>query len=95
MGFTQYYTPALYGGVENAKKVWKYHRASGYLIATLGLATVCAATWTTYSLNVFKIQHWAVIVTSLLVLAGVVPRIKLEKFGIKREGWQGRERLGS
>lgn len=83
VGFTQYYTPSLYGGVDNAKKVWKYHRTTGYVIATLGLATVCAASWTTYSLYVAHIQHWAVIVASVLVLVGVVPRIKLQKLGLK------------
>lgn len=54
------------------------------MIAVLGLATVCASSWTTYSLNVLHIEHWAVVVASVLVLAGVVPRIKLEKFGISR-----------
>ncbi|KAF2688001.1 hypothetical protein K458DRAFT_440740 [Lentithecium fluviatile CBS 122367] len=93
VGFTQYYTPAIYGGVENAKSVWKYHRASGYVVTTLGLATVCASSWTTYSLGVLHVQHWAVIVSSVLVLLGVVPRIRLSKFGITRE--RGRERLGS
>lgn len=86
VGFTQYYVPQLYGGVDNAKAIYKYHRVSGYVIATLGLATICAASWTTYSLNVAHIQHWAVVVASVLVLAGVLPRVRLSKFGIKREG---------
>lgn len=85
VGFTQYYVPQLYGGVDNAKKVYKYHRVGGYVIATLGLATICAASWTTYSLYVAHIQHWAVIVASVLVLVGVIPRIRLSKFGLKKE----------
>ncbi|KAF1945676.1 hypothetical protein EJ02DRAFT_451386 [Clathrospora elynae] len=85
VGFTQYYVPSLYGGVDNAKSVYKYHRVAGYVIAMLGLATICAATWTTYSLNVAHIQHWAVIVASVLVLVGIVPRIRLSKFGLKKE----------
>ncbi|KAJ4375023.1 hypothetical protein N0V83_002102 [Neocucurbitaria cava] len=85
VGFTQYYVPGLYGGVENAKSIYKYHRLFGYIIATLGLATICAASWTTYSLYVAHIQHWAVIVASVLVLLGVLPRIRLSKFGLKRE----------
>lgn len=93
VGFTQYYTPSLYGGVDQAKSIYKYHRMSGYVIATLGLATICAATWTTYSLNVAHIQHWAVIVASVLVLVGVVPRIRLSKFGLKKD--EGRVRLDS
>lgn len=91
VGFTQYFTPSLYGGVENAKSIYKYHRAAGYLIATLGLATICAASWTTYSLNVAHLQHWAVIVASVLVLVGVLPRVKLSKFGLRKD--VGRVRL--
>ncbi|KAF9696328.1 hypothetical protein EKO04_005685 [Ascochyta lentis] len=93
IGFTQYYTPSLYGGVDKAKSIYKYHRVSGYVIATLGLATICAATWTTYNLNVAHMQHWAVIVASVLVLAGTVPRIRLSKFGLKKD--EGQIRLQS
>ncbi|KAI4659341.1 uncharacterized protein J4E78_005768 [Alternaria triticimaculans] len=91
VGFTQYYVPQLYGSVENAKSIYKYHRVAGYVIAVLGLATICAATWTTYNLNLAHVQHWAVIVASVLVLVGVVPRIRLSKFGLKRE--EGEVRL--
>lgn len=85
VGFTQYFTPGLYGGVENAKKVYKYHRAAGYTIATLGLATVCAATWTDYNKGVLGIQHWAVMTAAVLVLVGVVPRVRPHKLGLKKE----------
>jgi dolichyl-phosphate-mannose--protein O-mannosyl transferase len=85
VGFTQAYVPGLYGGVDNAKSIYKYHRMTGYLIAILGLATICAATWTSYNLFVGHIQHWAVIVASVLVLVGVVPRMRLSKFGLKKE----------
>ncbi|KAF2007694.1 hypothetical protein P154DRAFT_478843 [Amniculicola lignicola CBS 123094] len=85
VGFTQYFTPALYGGEDKAKKVWKYHRVGGYVTATVGLATVCAASWTTYSEKFLYIQHWAVIVASVLVLVGLVPRIRLSKLGLRKE----------
>ncbi|KAF2195762.1 hypothetical protein K469DRAFT_734227 [Zopfia rhizophila CBS 207.26] len=94
IGFTQYFTPSVYGSVERARSVWKYHRMSGYVVVALGLATICAASWTTYSLYVLHIQHWAVITASVLVLVGLLPRIKLQKLGIKKD-WRGRERLGS
>lgn len=94
VGFTQYYTPSLYGGVDNAKAVYRYHRASGYVIVTLGLAVVSASSWTDYNKNVLHFQHWAIIVANVLVLVGLIPRIRLQKFGIKKE-WHGRERLGS
>lgn len=85
VGFTQYYVPSLYGGVDSAKRIYKYHRIAGYGVALLGLATICAASWTTYSLNVAHLQHWAVIVASVLVLVGVVPRIRLSKLGWKKD----------
>ena len=83
VGFTQYYVPSLYGGPENAKAVYKYHRASGYVILTLGLATVCAATQTPFNKMALHIRLWVVLVASVLVLAGVLPRIKLQKLGLK------------
>lgn len=82
VGFTMYLTPALYGGVDNAKSVWKYHRLSGYVVITLALATVCAATQTTFNKGVLGIQLWAVVVSSVLVLIGLVPRIKKQKLGL-------------
>ena len=45
------------------------------------LATVCAATQTDYNVNVLGIQLWAVIISSVLVLAGLLPRVRLSKFG--------------
>ncbi|KAI9827134.1 MAG: hypothetical protein M1819_007025 [Sarea resinae] len=81
VGFTQYYTPSLYGGVNNAKKLYKYHRASGYVVLTLALATVAAATQTDFNKTTLHIRLWSVLVTTVLVLVGVVPRIKKQKFG--------------
>ncbi|KAF2203066.1 hypothetical protein GQ43DRAFT_439194 [Delitschia confertaspora ATCC 74209] len=84
IGFTQYFTPNLYGNVDNAKKVYKYHRMLGYTIFTLGLATVCAASKTYYTDKILGIQLWAVLVASVLTLAGILPRVKLQKLGLKQ-----------
>ncbi|KAF2724326.1 hypothetical protein K431DRAFT_218282, partial [Polychaeton citri CBS 116435] len=81
VGITQYFTPKLYGGVDNAKKLYKYHRFGGYVTLVLLLATVCAATQTTYNVGVLQIQLWAVVVTSVIVLVGVLPRVRRQKFG--------------
>lgn len=81
IGITQYFTPGLYGGVDNAKKLYKYHRLSGYVILVLMLATVCAATQTDFNKNVLGMQLWAVIVASVLIVIGVVARVKTYKFG--------------
>jgi len=81
VGITQYFVPALYGGVENAKKLYKYHRVSGYVILLAMLVTVALATQTDYNKNVLQIQLWAVVVGALILLIGVLPRIRLSKFG--------------
>jgi len=85
VGFTQYFLPGLYGGVENAKSVYKYHRISGYVILVLFFATVCAATQTPYNENVLQMQLWAVVVASVITLAGILPRVKMQKLGFKSQ----------
>jgi hypothetical protein len=81
VGVTAFFAPGLYGGVDNAKSLYKYHRISGYLVLGMMLATVCAATTTTYNVNVLGMQLWALIVSSVLVVAGLLPRVRLSKFG--------------
>ena len=82
VGFTQYFVPQLYGGEAKAKKLYKYHRASGYVILVLALATICAATQTDFNKNVLKMQLWAVVVTSVITVLGVGARIKKYKLGL-------------
>lgn len=82
VGFTQYFVPALYGGEANAKSIYKYHRLSGYIILLLMLATVAAATQTDFNKNVLHIKLWATLLTAVLVLVGIFPRIKKQKFGL-------------
>jgi hypothetical protein len=82
VGFTQYFVPQLYGSVSKAKSLYKWHRISGYIVLTLLLATATAATQTDYNKNVLHIKIWAVIMTALLVLIGVLPRIKKQKLGL-------------
>ena len=84
VGFTMYFTPSLYGSEENAKKVWKWHRGSGYLVLVLGLATVCAATFTGFNEMMLHIQLWSVVVASVLTIVGVGARVKLGKLGISK-----------
>jgi hypothetical protein len=82
VGFTQYFVPQLYGGVENAKAIYKWHRMSGYVILVMMLSTACAATKTDTGINTLDIKLWAVLVSSVLILIGVLPRIKKQKFGL-------------
>lgn len=81
MGITQYFTPGLYGGEDNAKALYKYHRVWGYITLVMMLATVCAATQTSFNVNVLQMQLWAIVAAAVVVLVGVVPRIRLSKFG--------------
>jgi Eukaryotic cytochrome b561 len=82
VGFTQYFLPRLYGGIDYAKSIYKWHRMSGYVILIMMLASVAAATQTTTGRDTLEIKLWAVLVSSILVLIGVVPRIKKQKFGL-------------
>ena len=82
VGLAQLYFPQVFGGVENAKAMYKYHRAAGYIITILLLATVCAATQTGFNAMSLHIQLWAMIVTSVIVLIGLLPRIKKQKLGL-------------
>jgi general stress protein CsbA len=81
VGATQFFFPQLYGSVDNAKKVYKYHRAFGYVLIAIALATIAAATQTYYIKNFIHIQLWAVLVASVLLLAGVYARVKKQKLG--------------
>ena len=83
VGVAQFFLPELvFGSVDKAKSVYKYHRWSGYVILLVMLATVCAATQTTFNKKVLHIRLWAVLVACVLVIAGVAPRIKKHKLGL-------------
>jgi len=86
VGFTAYFVPKLYGGVDQAKSLYKWHRISGYIILVLLLATVAAATQTDYNKDVLDIKLWAALISGGLVLVGVLPRIKKQKLGLG--GWK-------
>lgn len=79
-------TPRLYGGVDKAKKLYKYHRFSGYIVLVLLLTAVCTAMETDYVVNVLGISVWGVVLASVVVVIGVFPRIQKQKlgFGVRR-----------
>jgi len=80
VGFTQLFLPSLYGGEENAKKIYKYHRVFGYgVVLPLLLVTVILATKTYYGEHVLKIKTWAVVLASIAIVAGIYPRVKVSK----------------
>ena len=80
-GFLMWGVPSVFGGIDNAKALWKYHRISGYLLFLLILATVISAVWTDFNVNVLKIRLWAVVVAIALIVFGVYPRLHPRKLG--------------
>lgn len=82
VGFAMWGVPGIFGGVEKAKAVWKYHRMSGYLVLLLLLATVVSAVYTDFNVNVLDIKPWAVVIAVVLIVVGVYPRLHPRKFGL-------------
>jgi len=80
VGFTQLFTPQLYGGEENAKKIYKYHRIFGYfVILPLLLITAITATFTPYVADVLQISTWPMVLASLAIVLGVYRGVKVAK----------------
>ncbi|KAF8421434.1 eukaryotic cytochrome b561-domain-containing protein [Tirmania nivea] len=80
VGVTQLFTPQIYGGEENAKKLYKYHRFFGYtIILPMLLVTVILATKTYYGGRVLHIKTWAVVLAEIAIVAGIYPRVKASK----------------
>ncbi|KAL7273931.1 hypothetical protein RUND412_003178 [Rhizina undulata] len=79
VGFTQFFVPSVYGGVDNAKSIYKYHRVSGYVILLLLLLNVVLATYTYYGAEVLHLNACGTTLAGVLVVIGVYPRIKKQK----------------
>ncbi|KAJ5576833.1 hypothetical protein N7535_003759 [Penicillium sp. DV-2018c] len=83
VGVIQYFLPVtVLGSVDAGKRIYKYHRWGGYVLLLLEMATVVAATQTTFNVNVIHIPLWGVLVSAVLILAGVGARIKKHKMGL-------------
>lgn len=88
VGFTMWAMPSLFGGVDHAKSLYKYHRVSGYAIYLALLATVLSAVWTDYNKNVLGIRWWQLFVPVALVLP-LLLRINVTKFGFRQSTTAG------
>ncbi|ROW04246.1 hypothetical protein VSDG_01094 [Cytospora chrysosperma] len=80
-GFLMWGVPGVFGGLDKAKALWKYHRMSGYLLYLLILATVISAVYTDFNVNVLSIRLWTVCVAVALIVIGVYPRLHPRKLG--------------
>lgn len=83
VGVVQYFLPVpVLGSVDAGKRVYKYHRWTGYVLLLLESATVLAATQTGFNLAALRIPVWAVVVTLILMWVGVGSRIRKQKLGL-------------
>ncbi|KAJ5687725.1 hypothetical protein N7455_006773 [Penicillium solitum] len=83
VGVVQYFFPVtVFGSVDAGKRIYKYHRWSGYVLLLLEVATIVAATQTTYNVIAIHIPLWGVLVSVVFILAGVGARIKKHKLGL-------------
>ncbi|KAJ6170467.1 hypothetical protein N7485_007813 [Penicillium canescens] len=82
-GVAQFLFPTIiFGSVEAGKRIYKYHRRAGYVLLLLEMATVVAATQTTYNKAALHIPLWGVLVSAFLILSGVSARISKHKLGL-------------
>lgn len=83
VGVIQYFFPAqILGSVDRGKRIYKYHRLSGYALLVLELVAIFAATRTTYNVNILKIPFYPVAGAGLLLLVGVGSRVQRQKLGL-------------
>ncbi|KAI5797744.1 hypothetical protein EDC01DRAFT_651165 [Geopyxis carbonaria] len=82
VGVTQYFFPGIYGGVDNAKKLYRYHRVFGYILLLLILINVILASLTKYGGVILGIKTWATVLASVFVVIGIAPRIKPVKVAL-------------
>ncbi|RUS14458.1 eukaryotic cytochrome b561-domain-containing protein, partial [Endogone sp. FLAS-F59071] len=85
-GAATIYAPALFGGVNQAKALYKYHRLSGYLVFVLVWVTAqygVHSDWAVayYPFPTFTNGLWY-LATGLVVI-GVFSRVHLSKLGIR------------
>ncbi|ODQ54702.1 hypothetical protein SAICODRAFT_17699 [Saitoella complicata NRRL Y-17804] len=79
VGVVQYFLPNLIGGVDNGKKLYKYHRVGGYVVLGMVLVTAVLGTQTDWIRSLWDVR-WVWIVAVVLILVGIVPRINPHKF---------------
>ncbi len=81
VGFAQFYYPAFFGGENQAKKMYKYHRVVGYVVVALVLLTATMGTQADWFYGkVPSLLVWLVL--DIAVVVGLLPRIRTSKMKI-------------
>lgn len=79
VGVAQFFLPVtIFGSVDGGKRIYKYHRWSGYVLLLLETALFLAAT----QIGILAIPTWSVVLTFILILLGLGTRIKKRKLGL-------------
>ncbi|KAK9370089.1 hypothetical protein V1509DRAFT_638255 [Lipomyces kononenkoae] len=83
LGITQYWTPYVYGSVNRAKSLYKFHRVIGYVSLGFSFLTIAVSTATGYNKNIFGLKF--TVLTGLIIITsiGLVIRIRPQKFQFK------------
>ena len=76
-----FYIPQVFGSVAKGKAIWKYHRASGYIVWTLVLVNSVLGTQSTWFLGVWD-NTWIWVVLAILAFVGLASRARFEKMKI-------------
>lgn len=79
VGVTMWLVPSLYGGEDGARKVWKYHRMSGYLLLSLLVAAIITSTKTDYVEKVLNIKIELVSICCGFIVVPMIPQISPRK----------------
>ncbi|KAI8878661.1 hypothetical protein K501DRAFT_258179 [Backusella circina FSU 941] len=84
-GITIGLVPRVYGSVDRAKSLWKYHRRVGYFLIILVWLTAQFGVRADYMYNNLYSAHllWLHWLVIALVGYGLVTRIRISKWGIK------------
>ncbi|KAJ5674095.1 hypothetical protein N7462_009534 [Penicillium macrosclerotiorum] len=83
VGIIQFFFPVtVLGSADAGKRIYKYHRWSGYVLLLLEVSTVVAATQTEYNLSTLRIPTWGAVIAIILTLSGLGARIKKHKLGL-------------
>ncbi|KAK9476051.1 eukaryotic cytochrome b561-domain-containing protein [Lipomyces japonicus] len=84
VGFSQFWTPQIYGSIDSAKSLYKYHRVVGYFVILSGVTTVLLASRTNYSKNVLHLSTVVLLGLVVVIVVGLGLRIRPEKFNFQR-----------
>ncbi|KAL1916267.1 uncharacterized protein VTP21DRAFT_5884 [Calcarisporiella thermophila] len=85
VGVSMVYFPNVFGGVQKARGMWRFHRMSGYAMLFLAWTTAVLGTNTSWARANLQPQFWVVVWGSVpVVLFGVVMGVRLSKFGIEK-----------